>query len=272
MIERLYAECTVLGSVEPEISRVSAFCQKNRLCCALAHPFDCQQLDLEETLDVINTFTFIETVNGGFPRRSSAALQEYVAFHNCVLQQDLALSLLEREWTEEQRQCLKKIARAHLLVPLGGSDAHLNNFDRVMTRFRTVPGKTNAVDFINVMLECPASEILKHKILEPVGKGVTIPGLYMDVIGIVCKIIKVYRRHFSRPSVWPALVRALLTTGVNELTKRIVRNKSIACEYKERLDIPTLQKAAALCKPKKCNPEVHIPAIPASGINSGRST
>lgn len=257
MLERLYEACTLPGSSEPEISRVNAFCKENLIACALAHPFDCQQLDLEETLDVIGSFTFIETVNGGFPRRSAEALQEYVAFHNTVLQHDLAHALLAKEWTDEQQQRLKKISRSHLLVQLGGSDAHLNNFDRVITRFRTVAGKTNAVDFISTLLACPASEILKAKILEPVGKGVSMPGLYRDVVGIVGKNIRVYRRHFSRPSIWPALVRALTTTGAKELKVRVVRNKSIASEYRDRLDIPTLQKAATLlCTEKKHHTEV----------------
>jgi hypothetical protein len=177
MLDTLYAECTVPGSTEPDIARVNAFCQKNRIACALAHPFDCQQLDLEETLDVIGGFTFIETVNGVFPRRSAEALQEYVAFHNTALNNNLAHSLLAQEWSDDQQRRIKKISCSHLLVPLGGSDAHLNNFDRVMTRFCTVPGKTNAADFICTMLTHSAAEILNSNIFEPVGKGVSMTGL-----------------------------------------------------------------------------------------------
>lgn len=53
LLAQLYRECTIPGSIEPEISRVNTFCRENRIACALAHPFDCHQLDLEETLDVI---------------------------------------------------------------------------------------------------------------------------------------------------------------------------------------------------------------------------
>ena len=272
MLDTLYAECTVPGSTERDIARVNAFCQKNRIACALAHPFDCQQLDLEETLDVIGSFTFIETVNGGFPRRSTEALQEYVAFHNTVLDNNLAHSLLAQEWSDDQQRRIKMISCSHLLVPLGGSDAHLNNFDRVMTRFCTVPGKTNAADFICTMLTHSAAEILNSNIFEPVGKGVSMTGLYRDVFGIIGKNIRVYRRHFSRPSIWPKLVRVLTTTGTKELKVRLVRNKSIASEYLERLNIPTLEKAATtLSKEKKYHPEVQIPAMIAPNINSGRT-
>lgn len=272
LLDRLYAECTVPGSIEPDILKVNAFCKKNRIACALAHPFDCQQLDLAETLDVIGSFKFVETVNGGFPRRSAEALQEYVAFHNTVLHSNLVHSLLQQEWSDAQQQRIKKISCAHLLVPLGGSDAHLNNFDRVMTRFRTVPGKINAVDFISTMLTHSAADILQSNTFEPIGRGVSMTGLYRDVLGIIGKNIQVYRHHFSRPAIWPKLVRALMTTGAKELKVRVVRNKSIACEYRARLDIPTLQKAATtLSKETRHNPEVQIPAMIASNINSGRT-
>jgi hypothetical protein len=272
MLDTLYTECSVPGSTEPDIARVNTFCQKNRLACALAHPFDCQQLDLDETLAVIGSFRFIETVNGGFPRRSAEALQEYVAFHNSVLGNNLAHSLLEQEWSDEQRRRIKKISTSHLLVPLGGSDAHLNNFDRAMTRFRTVPEKTNAVDFIDTMLTSSAAEILRSNLLAPVGRGVSMTGLYLDVLGIIGKNIRVYKNHFSRPSIWPKLLRALMTTGAKELKERIVRNKSIACEYRAQLDIPTMQKAATtLSREKKHHPKVATPAIIASHVNSGRT-
>lgn len=272
MLDSLYRECTVPGATEPDIAKVNAFCQKNRIARALAHPFDCQQLDLEETLAVIGSFSFIETVNGGFPRRSAEALQQYVTFHNTVVHNNLAHSLLAQGWSEQQRHLLKKISNSHLLVPLGGSDAHLNNFDRVVTHFRTVPGKTKAVDFITTMLTTPAAEILQANLFAPVGRGVSTTGLYRDILGIISKNISTYKSHFSRPSIWPRLVRALTTTGAHELKVRLLRNKGIASEYRTQLDISMLQKAATtLSSEKKHHIEAPIPAMMTTTINSGRT-
>lgn len=244
MLARLYEECSVEEADEPEIGMVKAFCRDRGIACALAHPFDCQQLDLIETLEVIGSFTFVETVNGGFPHASALALQEYAAFHNLVVEGDLGGRLLAMEWSREQRQLVKKIARSQLLVPLGGSDAHFSHFDRVVTRFRTPPGQTFAADFVRTMLHQPTDEILGRRTLEPLGRGISMAGLYRDVLGIVGKNISTYWRHFRRPALWPAVLRTLATTGKKELNRRIRRNRSIATLYRH-LQVPSLMKEAA---------------------------
>lgn len=242
MLERLYEECCVTGADEVEIGRVNAFCRDQGIACALAHPFDCQQLDLPATLEVIGSFTFVETVNGGFPHASALALQEYATFHNRVVEGDLGGRLLAMELSREQRQLVKKITQSHHLVPLGGSDAHLGHFDRVVTRFRTPPGQTTAADFVRTLLHQPADEILGHRILEPRGRGIGMAGLYRDVLGIVGKNIRTYWHHFRRPALWPAVLRTLATTGKQEFNRRMRRNRSLATLYRQ-LQVPSLMHA-----------------------------
>lgn len=244
ILDRLYKECCVVGANEPEIGRVNGFCRDNHIACVLAHPFDCHQLDLAETIEVIGSFTFVETVNGGFPRASAQALQEYAVFHNLVVRGELAISLLAMEWSREQRQLLKNIARSHLLVPLGGSDAHLSHFDRVVTRFRTSDEQNTAADFVRTLLNIPADEILSSRTLEPWGRGISMTGLYCDVLGIVTKNIRTYWRHFRKPSLWLTVLRSLGSTGKTEFDRRMRRNRSIATLYRQ-LQVSTLMKAAA---------------------------
>lgn len=269
LLKRLYEHCTVAGAAEPEITEVAKFCRENRIACALAHPFDCQQLDLEETLALFDHFTFVETVNGGFPRSSAEALQEYVAFHNAILAENLASDLQACDFSDSQRCRIRQIARSHLLVALGGSDAHLNNFDRVVTRFRTEAGRRSAGDFVRTMLTRSAAELLEKKIVEPQGRGISMTGLYLDVLGIVWKNLRTNGRHFCRPAVWPALFRTLATTGAKELKVRIVRNKSIAHDYRQLLDIPALQARAEAMVGARRSGGGLVPAP--VRINSGKS-
>jgi len=242
VLAQLYEECTVPGSVELEISRVNSFCREHGIACALAHPFDCQQLDLQETLDVISTYAFIEGVNGGFPRRSSDALQEYINFHNQVIEKGLAGALLNSDLTDHQRYRINKIAASDVIVSLGGSDAHYNDFDRVVTCFRTVPGKTLAADFVHAMLESPKCKLVQEKRIEPVGSGAAMAGLYKDVAGIVYLNIRTSWHHFCHPRIWPRLIWPLIPDGLRALKVRVVRNKSISEDYQVQLNIADLRK------------------------------
>ncbi len=254
MIAELYRECAVIDATEPEILKVNAFCRKNNIAFALAHPFDCQELDLEETLDVVAAFPFVEAVNGGFPHRSSGALQEYVAFHNEIIRNGVSSYNVDG-LSESQKRRIDKISRSGILVPLGGSDAHFNNFDRVVTRFSSAPGKTMAADFVNAMLHCSNMDIIERKKMEPVGRGCSMLGLYMDVFGIVCKNIHVHRGHFRRPCIWPKLIKTLLTTGLRELSVRIRRNRSIAADFQKRMNIKAVNKAISRRKMRNVRPE-----------------
>ncbi len=247
----LYEECTICGSGEPEISKVNEFCKKHGIACAMAHPFDCQELGLEETLDLISTFSFVEAVNGGFPHHSARALQEYIAFHNDIIETGLGHSLLECELTDEQKRRVEKICTSEVIVPFGGSDAHLHHFDRTITRFSTVPNKTQAVDFVKMMLECSESAIMHDDRVVPVGHGGTMVGLYIDVIGILYKNISIYWIYFRSPRIWPDLSRTLITTGFAEFKKRIKLNKNIALDYKHQLHIGELQKTVDNLKREK---------------------
>lgn len=244
MLAQLYDECCVAGADEPEIGRVNAFCRDKRIACALAHPFDCHELDLSETLEVIGSFAFVETVNGGFPRASALALQEYASLHNRVVAGELGGSLLALELSREQRQLLKKIAQSQHLVPLGGSDAHLSHFDRVVTRFRTPAKQAAAADFVRTMLNRPADEILANGTLKPWGRGISMAGLYRDVLGIVGKNIRTHWRHFRKPALWPRVLRTLATTGQKEFNHRMRRNRSIAALYRH-LEVPCLLRSVA---------------------------
>nr|WP_321468531.1 hypothetical protein [uncultured Desulfobulbus sp.] len=245
MLAQLYEQCSVAGADEPEIGRVNAFCRDNRIACALAHPFDCHELDLIETLEVIGTFAFVETVNGGFPRASALALHEYAAFHNQVVTDELGVRLLALDLSREQRHLLNIIGQSAPLVPLGGSDAHLSDFDRVVTRFRTPANQTTAADFVRTMLHCPADKILANRTLEPWGRGISWTGLYRDVLGIVGKNIRNHWHHFRNPAVWPAMLLTLATTGQKEFHRRMRRDRSIATLYR-RLEVRTLLQSAAV--------------------------
>lgn len=256
LLEELYEECTLPGSTEPEIFKVREFCQQRNIGCCLAHPFDCQQLDLDETLEVIRAFTYVETVNGGFPLRSSQALCEYVNFHNSVLHNNLAEKLAPL-CSEKQLKCLEAVRNGQTLIGLGGSDAHLKDFDRVITTFNTVEEKKYAQDFVRMMIETSPKQIVQHRILTPVGQGISMTGLYSDVLGIVWKNIRTYSHHFSHPLLWPRLIKALFTRGFHELKIRIVRNKSIGVEYASQLNLTPLCSAVRqMCSESKADKQI----------------
>lgn len=272
LLEELYQECTLPHSGEPEIFKIKNFCRKRNIVCALAHPFDCQLLDLDETLDVIRAFTFVETINGGFPRRSANALQEYVALHNNVLRNASVSSLIRQRCTNKQLACVEKINESTVIVPLGGSDAHLNNFDRVVTRFTTTEDKAHARDFISMMLDVPPEEILQKELVEPIGRGISTTGLYRDVLGVIINNLRVYSHHFNRPKIWPRLLKALSTKGYHEYRVRIARNKSISADYRNQLELAPLCKAVEglTSNASKKNNRRILDMLP-SEMKSGRS-
>jgi len=177
-----------------------------------------------------------------------------VAFHNEIIRNGVSSYNVDG-LSESQKRRIDKISRSGILVPLGGSDAHFNNFDWVVTRFSSAPGKTMAADFVNAMLHCSNMDIIERKKMEPVGRGCSMLGLYMDVFGIVCKNIHVHRGHFRRPCIWPKLIKTLLTTGLRELSVRIRRNRSIAADFQKRMNIKAVNKAISRRKMRNVRPE-----------------
>jgi hypothetical protein len=184
LVDEAYDTCTLPGAPAPDTLRLHAFCRRRRIACALAHPLDGHALPFSKLLGVIGAFDFVETTNGGFSEANAQLLARLLE----VLRQ-------ERRRRSEATGADSHKAPAHLA--LGGSDAHLNHFDRVVTLFSHDGDRPDAGTFIAAMLraaEDPDGALLTFR---PSGRGVRAIRLSWEVLTLIVLNLLRNRHHLA---------------------------------------------------------------------------
>jgi hypothetical protein len=194
LLDRLFAECSLPGAPAPDTLRVREFCERERLACALAHPLDGHPLPWPRLLTLLDAFPAIETVNGGYSDQSARMLARVVG------------ELRRRDATGTDA------ARRAGRIALGGSDAHLRDFDRVVTSFEFPGEAPTAGDFVAAMLDARDGGPAVWQRFVPEGRGMPSLSLYREVFAIVRMNVWNNRRLLLRPGViGPVLATAVVT-------------------------------------------------------------
>ncbi|HOC18452.1 MAG TPA: hypothetical protein PKK95_09300 [Vicinamibacterales bacterium] len=217
LLDDLYDCCTPLGAPAPDTVAVHGFCEARRLACALAHPLDGHDLRLEQLLALIGLFDVVEVVNGGFSQRSARLLERLLA---------------ARRRENERRRSPAHEAGAGLpaALALGGSDAHVDDFDRVVTLFAATHRPT-AGDFIAAMLAARRDPSVRERFAIE-GRGIATLTLYREVMTLVVRNI----RRLS-----PCL------PGLGLQARVLIRGVLAASSELRRLDRSAARLQAELC-------------------------
>ena len=242
LLEELYNACVLPGASEPDIAKVAAFCRERSILCAPAHPFDCHQLDIEDTLRAIRLFDYVESVNGGFPKRTSNDLCDYLAFHNHLVEHGWPVQVSRDTLTPKQNMCVEQILKARPLGQIGGSDAHYNNFDRVITSFESSSADCEAQEFITQLLDASRHNRQAQIGTQIHGSGCSMAELYKDVVCISSKNLAANWRYFFNPLLLPRIVKTAATRGREEVAVRVRRNREISDALHTQLNIQHLHR------------------------------
>jgi hypothetical protein len=181
LLDELFDTCTRPGAPAPDVLAVRAFCASRGIACALAHALDGHDLSLPHVLGFVGAFDFVETLNGGYPAESGALLQR----------------LLEARRRENQRAVEARDEgtaaadeRRPAALELGGSDAHLDDFDRVVTIFRHGGARPTAGDFVRAMLEAPSDPERARDVFSVEGHGMGTLTLYREVFTLILRNLR----------------------------------------------------------------------------------
>ena len=204
-LDDLFDVCTPPGAPGPELTRVARFCLDRQFAYAASHPLDGHRLPLADLLRVLRMFPFIETVNGGFSTESARLLTRLVETENRrVRGQGAGRPVLAADG---------RLPLFHIRQVLGGSDAHLRDFDRVVTLFAAARPDPTAGDFIAAMLAATEDPAGTDGRFAVEGDGIGLAALAREVTAVVFRNIA-NNRHAIR-GVLPAA--RLLLTAVAQL-------------------------------------------------------
>lgn len=207
ILHEVFAACTPPGAPGPELTRVVRYCLDRRIAYAASHPLDGNRLPLADLLCVLRLFPFIETVNGGFSKKSARLLTRLLQSEN---QRALARGTGPTGPAADSRE-----PEFHVRHMLGGSDAHLRDFDRAVTRFVSPRADPSAGDFIVAMLAAADDPLGADGRFTPEGHGIGLLALGREVIALVHRNIT-NNRHAIR-GVLPTA--RLMLTAVSQLWK-----------------------------------------------------
>ena len=189
-LDELFDRCTPSSAPAPEVMQVRQFCADRGWAYSLAHPLDGHDLPLSQWLPIFEAFPCIETMNGGYSEESGRLLMR------------LAASRPDK-------------------IAIGGGDAHLDDFDRVVTTFEFEGDRPVAGDFIRAMLDATAGRGAASITVE--GHGITTWTLYREVLTLVGRNVRNIRPLLG--STWKtARILALGALGASGELRRMDRN------------------------------------------------
>ena len=243
-LDDLYAACVPEHAPEAEIGRVIDFAEKRGFGWALAHPLDANDLELHQVMPLLARARAIEVLNGGFPRRSAVHLAAYVEVHNAVVNRRFAHHPAElMRFSPQQRQVIETI-RSHArgtIQPLGGSDAHINNYDRTVTWVSPLAGH-GSLSAPEAFLKGLRPDKEPVAGFVPEGRSASTIGTYREAWTVVQTMLRNNRQimtgqQLTRAFVVAAnIVRDRITTYFNG-QKRLVQQA-------QQLDLPALASRA----------------------------
>lgn len=190
LLDELFEQCTRPGAPAPDPLAVHAFCARRGIACAVAHALDGHDLPLPHVLGLIGLFDFVETLNGGYAEESARLLERLLEARR---RQNLRDQAAEHEG-RNGRSAARDVPAA---LPLGGSDAHLDDFDRVVTVFRHEGGRPDAGDFLRAMLCARDNPAAARDTFAVEGRGMRTITLYREVFTLILSNIRRLRPHFN---------------------------------------------------------------------------
>ena len=235
-LDDLYACCVPEGAPEADIFKVMEFAEERGFAWALAHPLDANDLELRQVLPILARARAIEVLNGGFPRRSAVHLAAYAEVHNAVVTEDFPQFTSATLSTEQQDMLatIKKYACGRI-IPLGGSDAHVSNYDRTVT-WVSPNGQSNELSAPQAFLKGLRSNGKPVATFEPEGRSASTVGTYREAWTVVQTMLRNNRNLMSVQQTTKAfvvganIVRDRITTYFNG-QKRLVHQA-------QQLDLP----------------------------------
>ncbi len=250
-LDILFDECSLDDAGKADIRLVRDYCILNGYAHALAHPFDGSELTLPRLLDIITDFKFVETVNGGFPADSSVRLSSFVSWYNKAADGLLPAGDARSDLLNKMHAKALETGPIH---PLGGSDAHARNHDRVVVRYKSPKKMPTAGDFISDMVRLSPRELLAGRIFSIDGAPATKISLLDDVVTIAYRNILSHRDLYKNRSQLFEVIAKTREITARELMDRRVRRKELIRNFDEtiRVDIMTsLAKARKKLRRKK---------------------
>jgi hypothetical protein len=219
IVDELFEVCTPPGAPAPDPLQVRAFCARRGVACALAHPLDGHDLSLPHVLGLIAAFDFVETLNGGYPGESGELIER----------------LLEARRRENTRALESGVAVSQVpaTLALGGSDAHLDDFDRVVTIFRHDGGQPDAGTFIRAMLAAGPGRAAAQALFSVEGRGMRPVTLYREVLTLMLQNVRCLRSRIgSTAGVLRLAARGIVEVNAElrrlETASRILRRDLVA--------------------------------------------
>ena len=260
-LDILFDECSLDAAGKADNRLVRDYCILNGYAHALAHPFDGSELGLPELLDVITDFKFVETVNGGFPADSSVRLSSFVSWYNKAADGLLPASDARSDLLKTMH---KKALETGPIHPLGGSDAHARNHDRVVVRYKSPREKPTAGDFISDMVRRGPRELLAERIFSIDGAPATKISLLDDVVTIAYRNILSHRNLYTKRSHVFEVIAKTREITVKELMDRRIRRKELIRTFDEsiRVDIKTSLARARKLLQRKTGEETPTKGLP----------
>jgi hypothetical protein len=219
LVDEVFEACTPPGAPMPETLRLREFCRQRGIACALAHPLDGHALTVRQVVTVMAAFDFVETLNGGYSGANARSLERLCAI------------LRERQGVGHADGHSLSVSGAvgeppPALIGLGGGDAHLKDFDRVVTVFQHDGGPPDAGDFLAAMLSARTEPEAARRLFSPVGKGMRTDRLIVEAFSIGWNNLPRQRHIFSlRQTAW------VIVTGFRLAVTEVLR-KSRASKVK----------------------------------------
>jgi hypothetical protein len=207
ILDEVFATCTPPDAPGPELTRVVRYCLDRRIAYAVSHPLDGNRLPLTDLLRVLRQFPFVETVNGGFSKRSSLLMTRLLQSEN---RKALARGTPRPRPVVDRGEPDFRVRHV-----LGGSDAHLRDFDRAVTRWVSPKPDPDAGDFIASMLDAADDPSGADGRFTPEGEGISLLALGREVMTLVRWNIA-NNRHAIRGVLRTA---RLLLTALSQLRK-----------------------------------------------------
>jgi hypothetical protein len=229
-LDILFRECSVDETGRADILQVRDYCLLNGYAHALAHPFDGSRLPLPALLDVISSFRFVETVNGGFPADSSRRLSMFVSWFNKAAEGLIEESSLSSDLL---RALARKARERGPIHPWGGSDAHAENHDRVVVVYRTEMEHPTAGDLFADMVGRGVSDLMAARIFTISGRPASPMRLLDDVARIAYQNVLNHMDLIRGAPRLLEVVSRLQAVTSGEIGQRRARKKALVRSFDE---------------------------------------
>lgn len=243
LLEELYETCMAIDGEELCTRKAADLLNRRGIAHALSHPLDEHELSCEGTFAIISEFAFSETVNGGFFARSARVLESYMRVNNAIL--DGAV-IPEDQLSERGRRIVAHIRKhGRCLHPLGGSDAHLWQFDRVVTSMAVPPDRRaeelSPGDLFETMLRFTRAPHASEPFstdpdLDVVGDPATPLDQTTDIAGIIAINLFRNRGHIKYPSTLAKMLAKAVLVSSRTLRSRAQARGRLFREIKADFD------------------------------------